>query len=149
MVAGMTTRQLPDHAATLAFGRELGASAGAGQVIALTGTLGAGKTTLASCIVAGLGATGPVTSPTFSLVHEYRDGRLPVFHLDFYRLDTIHELVGIGWDDILDEGGVVIVEWADRFPAALPEHTLWIALDAGAGNARSATIGRVTGGRPA
>ena len=110
---------------------------------------GTGKTTLASGIVAGLGATGPVTSPTFSLVHEYRDGRLPVFHLDFYRLDTIHELVGIGWDDILDEGGVVIVEWADRFPAALPEHTLWIALDAGAGNARSATIGRVTGGRPA
>ena len=143
----MTIRQLPNHDATLAFGRELGASARAGEVIALTGTLGAGKTTLTSGIVAGVGASCLVTSPTFSLVHEYRDGRVPVFHLDFYRLESIHELTGIGWDDILDEAGVVIVEWADRFPAAMPDHTLWIDLDAPDEGSRTATIRQGNDGR--
>ncbi len=132
---------LPDIAATLAYGRELGASARPGQVIGLVGTLGAGKTTMAVAIVAGAGSDDVVTSPTFTLVHQYRGGRLPVFHLDFYRLDSIHELTGIGWDDILDEGGLVIVEWADRFPEALPDDALWLEIDAPTHGVRSVWSG--------
>jgi tRNA threonylcarbamoyladenosine biosynthesis protein TsaE len=137
---GMETRLLPDLAATHAFGLELGEAAHPGQIIGLTGELGAGKTHLAKGIVAGLGCASEVTSPTFTLVHEYRGGRLPVFHLDFYRLVAPGELHGLGWDDILDENGVVIVEWADKFPGLLPADTLWVALAAPSHGVRSATI---------
>ena len=66
--------------------------------------------------------------PTFALVNEYRTGSIPIFHFDFYRLDAAEEVVRIGWDDYLDEDGVLLVEWADRFPELLPEHTRWIDL---------------------
>lgn len=132
---------LPDLAATLAYGRELGASACPGQVIGLVGTLGAGKTTMAGAVVSGTGSEDAVTSPTFTLVHQYGGGRLPVFHLDFYRLDSIHELTGIGWDDILDAHGLVIVEWADRFPEALPDDALWVEISAPIHGVRSVWSG--------
>ena len=132
---------LPDLAATLAYGRALGASARPGQVIGLVGTLGAGKTTMAGAVVAGTGSDDPVTSPTFTIVHQYGGGFLPVFHLDFYRLDSIHELTGIGWDDILDANGLVIVEWADRFPEALPDDALWLEISAPTGGVRSVWSG--------
>lgn len=123
---------LPVHLAnameTLALGRELGEEAGPGLVIALVGDLGAGKTTLAQGIVAGLGYSGEVTSPTFSLVQEYPGGRLPVFHFDFYRVEDEHELLDLGWDDYLERGGVAIVEWPALFPDLLPEGTRWIRL---------------------
>jgi tRNA threonylcarbamoyladenosine biosynthesis protein TsaE len=96
--------------------------------VALCGQLGAGKTHFSKGIVAGLGASEAVTSPTFSLVNEYRSGRLRVFHFDFYRLEEASELVAIGWDDYLEEDGVVIVEWADKFPELLPEETIWLDL---------------------
>ena len=97
----------------------------AGDVLALTGTLGAGKTHLTQGIVAGLGSQVTVTSPTFGLVHEYLDGRWPVFHFDFYRLETAEELLELGRDDYLDRGAIVIVEWADRFPELMPSQTIW------------------------
>lgn len=103
-----------------ALGREIAADLRGGEVLALVGGLGAGKTRFTKGLVAALGHPGEVTSPTFSLVHEYRDGRLPVFHLDFYRLEAAEELLGIGWDEMLDEGGVIVAEWADRFPELLP-----------------------------
>lgn len=103
-----------------ALGREVAAGLAGGEVLALVGGLGAGKTRFTKGLVAGLGHAGEVTSPTFALVHEYRDGRLPVFHLDFYRLEAPEELVGIGWDEMLAEEGVVIAEWADRFPELVP-----------------------------
>ncbi|MEC5126940.1 tRNA (adenosine(37)-N6)-threonylcarbamoyltransferase complex ATPase subunit type 1 TsaE [Verrucomicrobiales bacterium BCK34] len=105
----------------IAAGRAFSDSLEAGDVVALVGDLGAGKTHFSKGVVSGLGAKGEVTSPTFSLVHEYPGGRLPVFHFDFYRIDSPDELIRIGWDEYLDEDGIILVEWADKFPELLPE----------------------------
>lgn len=110
---------------TLALGGEIGAAARAGAVIALCGGLGSGKTHLSKGIVAGLHSSAEVTSPTFTLVHEYRDGRLPVFHFDFYRMTSPDEVLALGWDEYLEAGGVCLVEWADLFPGLLPPETVW------------------------
>jgi tRNA threonylcarbamoyladenosine biosynthesis protein TsaE len=110
---------------TRLWGITLAESLQAGDVVALCGQLGAGKTQATKGIVAGLGSQADVTSPTFTLVHEYTDGRLPVFHFDFYRMEQSGEVLTLGWDEILDEPGVVIVEWADLFPELLPPHTRW------------------------
>lgn len=110
---------------TVAWGRELASTLKAGDVVALVGNLGAGKTHATKGIVAGLGSDEEVSSPTFTLVHEYLDGRLPAFHFDFYRLDSAQEVLNIAWDDYLDGGGVVIVEWADRFPELIPDGARW------------------------
>ena len=127
---------LPDTAATIAAGESLAARLHAGDVVALTGGLGAGKTHFTKGLVRGLGSDEEVTSPTFTLVHEYRAGRLPVFHFDFYRMGTASEVTGIGWDEYLDAGGVCVVEWADRFPALLPEGAQWWSLKEDGGGRR-------------
>ena len=111
------------------FGREVASELGSGAVLGLVGGLGAGKTHFSKGLAAGMGFSGPVTSPTFSLVHEYRGGKLPVFHFDFYRLDSAEALLGIGWDEFLDEGGVVIAEWADLYPELMPEETRWLKFE--------------------
>ena len=116
---------LADEAATINWGREFAEALAAGSCVALVGDLGAGKTHLSKGIVAGLGSDADVTSPTFTLVHEYRDGRLPVFHFDFYRLESEGGLLAIGWDEYVEAGGVVIVEWADKFPEVLPADAQW------------------------
>jgi tRNA threonylcarbamoyladenosine biosynthesis protein TsaE len=110
---------------TVAMGHALADELRAGDVVALVGNLGAGKTHATKGIVAGLGCNADVTSPTFTLVHEYTGGRLSAVHFDFYRLNSAAEVISIGWDDYLDAGGVLIVEWADRFPELLPENTRW------------------------
>ena len=120
--------KLPDAAATIAFGHEIGRAARAGEVIALVGDLGAGKTTLTQGIMEGLGYEQEVTSPTFSLVQEYLGGRLEVFHFDFYRVEEEHELLDLGWDDYLERGGLVIVEWPSLHPGLLPKNTRWLEL---------------------
>ncbi len=125
MSSAFTDLHLPDATATMAAGERLAAGLGAGAVVALTGGLGAGKTHFTKGLVRGLGGTEEVTSPTFTLVHEYRGGRLPLFHFDFYRMDSAEEVLTVGWDDILDEPGVVIIEWADLFRELLPPHTRW------------------------
>jgi tRNA threonylcarbamoyladenosine biosynthesis protein TsaE len=124
----MTDRFLPDTEATLTAGAELAAQLGPGDVVALTGGLGAGKTHFTMGLVRGLAGYEDVTSPTFTLVHEYRSGRLPVFHFDFYRMESAAEVTAIGWDEYLDSGGVCVVEWADRFPELLPADTQWWSL---------------------
>lgn len=91
-----------------------------GSVIVLIGTLGAGKTLWTKGLVAGLGSPADVTSPTFALVHEYAGGRMPVFHLDFYRLESSREVVALGWDEYLEAGGVIVAEWGDKFPDLMP-----------------------------
>ncbi len=115
-----------DESEMEALGAEIAAGLAPGSVLALVGGLGAGKTRLVKGLARALGFPGEVTSPTFSLVHEYRGGRLPLFHFDLYRLKDDQELLGIGWDEFLDEPGIVVAEWADLFPALLPPETRWL-----------------------
>jgi tRNA threonylcarbamoyladenosine biosynthesis protein TsaE len=106
---------------TVKFGQKIGAQLRGGEVIALCGPLGSGKTHLIKGIVSGLGAEGTaneVTSPTFVLVNEY-SGRLDVFHIDAYRLDSIAAFEQIGFDDYCYPGSVVLIEWADKIEKAL------------------------------
>lgn len=105
-------------------GRAAAAGVRPGDVIALIGGLGAGKTHWTKGLVAGLGSAAEVTSPTFGLVHEYPGGRLAVFHLDFYRLENAGELIALGWDEYLEADGVIIAEWGDKFPDLLPAGTV-------------------------
>lgn len=107
-------------------GRETAARIGPAAVIALVGGLGAGKTHWTKGFVAGLGSSAAVTSPTFGLLHEYSGGRIPVFHLDFYRLGSGKELLDLGWDELLEQGGAIIAEWADKFPELMPPETMWL-----------------------
>lgn len=122
-------RRIDSEKQMLDFGRELARSLQPGAVVALCGGLGAGKTCLTKGLVAGLGSAAAVTSPTFTLVHEYAGGRLEVAHFDFYRVRSAAELVAAGWDDYLDHTDVVIAEWADRFAGLFPPHTSWWQLE--------------------
>ena len=111
---------------TIAFGREIAATLEGGTVLALCGDLGSGKTHFVKGLAEGLGAESEATSPTFTLIHEYRGGRLPLYHVDWYRLDTAAELATIGFDDCLGGNAVVAVEWADKFLEVLPLETRWL-----------------------
>ena len=112
---------------TVEAGRRFAESLAGGEVICLAGDLGAGKTHFAKGIVAGLGGDPQeVTSPTFTLVHEYHAGRLPVFHFDLYRLESGRDLQNSGWDDYLDHAAVCLVEWADKFPDEVPAKAVWL-----------------------
>jgi tRNA threonylcarbamoyladenosine biosynthesis protein TsaE len=124
---------------THALGERLGRLLQAGDVVTLTGELGAGKTALAQGIAAGLDVTEPVSSPTFALVHEYR-GRVPVWHLDTYRVRSLDELIDLSWHDLLRGGGVVLVEWPERIAAGLPAERLDIILSYGEGDTREITL---------
>lgn len=124
-----------------ALGRALAAGLEGGEIIGLVGDLGAGKTHLAQGIMEGLGASDPAASPTFSLVHEHTDGRLAVAHFDFYRMKSADEALGMGWDEYLQNGAVLLVEWADRFDGALmPEDTHWLVLRHTGENTRSVRL---------
>jgi tRNA threonylcarbamoyladenosine biosynthesis protein TsaE len=123
---GTMQRHAESPEAMEALGREAAELAGPGSVIALVGGLGAGKTHWTKGFVAGIGSAADVTSPPFGLLHEYPGGRLPVFHLDFYRLESAAELISLGWDELLDQGGVIIAEWGDKFPELLPPETVWL-----------------------
>ena len=105
---------------TVAIGEQWGREAQQGWIIGLSGDLGAGKTQLVKGIAHGLGSPARVHSPTFALLHEYSGGRLPLFHLDLYRLTDRDQVIGAGLDEYLvDPPGVVVVEWIDRWLAAL------------------------------
>jgi tRNA threonylcarbamoyladenosine biosynthesis protein TsaE len=114
---------------TFAYGRSLAETLKGGEIFALCGDLGAGKTHFCKGMAAGLGCEpAEVTSPTFTLIHEYRGGRLPVYHFDFYRLESAAETLALGFDDYLAAGGVTLIEWADKFAPLLPSRTRWIQL---------------------
>ena len=97
------------------------------DVVSLTGDLGAGKTTFVQGAAEGLGVTEPVLSPTFTLVRRYR-GAIPVYHLDVYRLERLQEVLDVGFDEILDQGGVVFIEWGDAIDVLLPPEHIQVEL---------------------
>src|SRR5207249_2194915 len=102
-------------AETEALGEDWGRAAASGLVIGLTGELGAGKTQLVKGLARGLGITARVHSPTFTLVNEYAGGRLRLFHLDLYRLDTPEQIRAAGLEEYLQPTGVTVIEWAERW----------------------------------
>ncbi len=105
---------------TLAWARSFAARLSPGDTVALSGNLGAGKTVVCRGIALGLGFTGDVHSPSYALVHEYAGGRLPLFHMDLYRLAPGADWEEIGLDHYFQQGGVCLVEWAERMPAGTP-----------------------------
>lgn len=122
------TREFHDAAALQAAGRLLGTLLQAGDAVALEGPLGAGKTTFAQGVCAGLGAAGEVASPTFTLMNVY-EGRVPVYHLDLYRLDDAARLGQLGYEADTAESGVTLVEWADKHWPFWTDDVLRIRLD--------------------
>ena len=108
---------------TLSIAQSFAATLRAGDVVALEGDLGAGKTHFVKGLALGLGSNADVTSPTFTLIHEYGGGRVPLFHFDLYRLDEAGEVRRIGFDEYLEADGVCVIEWADKFPELLPPET--------------------------
>jgi tRNA threonylcarbamoyladenosine biosynthesis protein TsaE len=105
-------------------------------VLRLVGDLGAGKTEFVKGLAAGLGFEGEVTSPTFTILHEYRGGRVPLFHMDFYRIRHERELDEIGLDEYLRAGGICAIEWGDKFRSRLPADSLEIRLGIVGGDQR-------------
>jgi tRNA threonylcarbamoyladenosine biosynthesis protein TsaE len=127
---------------TRELGRRLAALVRAGDVIGLRGDLGAGKTCLAAATALALGAgdDAGVSSPTFAIVNEYRGGRLPVFHMDFYRLAGPDDLFELGLFEYYDGDGVCLVEWCDRFLDLWPAEALTITIGLGEGERRRFTL---------
>ena len=109
--------------AAQAFGESLAANLVGGEIFALYGVLGAGKTQLAKGLARGLGFQGDVTSPSFTIVHEYRGGRLPMYHIDLYRIRNEKEAIDIGLEEYLPGDGVTVIEWPERIPSLLPPKT--------------------------
>ena len=116
-------------AATQAVARILGDRCAGGEVMGLVGMLGSGKTCFVKGLAEGLGvASEKVSSPTFALIHEY-EGRLPLCHVDLYRLNALDALHGLGLEEYTESGGITVIEWADKAPAVLPSHHLLIRFE--------------------
>ena len=124
-------------AETEGIGRQLAEDVRIRSVLALKGELGSGKTLFTKGFVAGMGSYAAVSSPTFTIVHEYRDGRFPVYHFDFFRVESRQSLARLGLDDYLFGDGVSIIEWADRFPEFIPEQARWILFEIKSENQRA------------
>ncbi len=124
---------------TLNFAKKLAPELHPGSVVGLCGELGSGKTHFVKGLAEGLGYLGDVTSPTFTLIHEYFGGLMPLYHFDFYRLETDAEAEEIGLQDYVGGDGVCVIEWADKFKELLPAHTRWFYLSITGDNRRSIT----------
>ena len=114
---------------TFELGRKIGEKAGPGQIYTLDGDLGVGKTVFTKGLAWGLGIREPVNSPTFTIVQEYRDGRLPLYHLDVYRIEDPEEMEEIGYDDYFFGEGVCLIEWAEKIRELLPEKVIRITIE--------------------
>jgi tRNA threonylcarbamoyladenosine biosynthesis protein TsaE len=114
---------------TETFGREFARKIKSASVIALQGELGSGKTQFVKGFVAGFGSAAEVTSPTFTLIHEYSDGPAPIYHFDFFRLEDRQSAERLGLDDYFFGDGISIVEWADKFPELIPAQAHWISFE--------------------
>lgn len=107
----------------------MGTEAKPGQIYALLGDLGVGKTILTKGFAEGLGITEPVSSPTFTIVQVYEEGRMPFYHFDVYRIGDIEEMDEIGYEDCFFGEGVCLVEWANLIEEIMPEETIWITIE--------------------
>lgn len=117
---------------TKEFGGELAKKLKPGDVVALIGDLGTGKTTLTKSIAEGLGITEMITSPTFTIVQEYTEGRIPLYHFDVYRLCDIEEMYELGYEEYFFGQGVCVVEWADQIMEIIPDEAIMIRIEYGA-----------------
>lgn len=127
----------PDETARA--GEELGARLGPGTVVALSGELGAGKTCFIQGLARGLGVTRTATSPTFVLINQYA-GRVPVYHVDAYRTESLTELLDLGLEELLSGPGVTVVEWADKLLPLLPADAIHVHIDGLGDEPRTITI---------
>ena len=118
-----------DPKETYDLGVKMGEQARAGQVICLNGDLGVGKTVFTQGFAAGLGIAGPVNSPTFTIVQQYEDGRLPLYHFDVYRIGDISEMDEIGYEDCFYGQGVTLIEWSELIGEILPEHVTEVTIE--------------------
>jgi tRNA threonylcarbamoyladenosine biosynthesis protein TsaE len=114
---------------TKEFARSLGEAASPGDVFALSGDLGVGKTVFAKGMAEGLGITEPVSSPTFTILQEYTSGRIPFYHFDVYRVEEPEEMEETGFDDAIFGEGVSLVEWAELITDIMPEHYTKILIE--------------------
>ena len=126
------SRKLNTEEDTRAFGLEIAEALEPGDVVALIGDLGTGKTALTKYIAAGLGITEEINSPTFTIVKEYRSGRIPLYHFDVYRIDDPDELYEIGCEEYFYGDGLCVIEWADNISEILPDEVMRITIDYGA-----------------
>lgn len=113
---------------TLDFAKELGMLVSEGQVICLIGDLGVGKTVFSKGFATGMNIEDHITSPTFTIVHEY-EGRLPLYHFDVYRINNEEEMEEIGYEEYFYGEGVCLIEWADRIPDIIPEYAKYITIE--------------------
>jgi tRNA threonylcarbamoyladenosine biosynthesis protein TsaE len=118
---------------TREFGLELAKKLKPGDVVALIGELGTGKTTLTKSIAEGLGIREMITSPTFTIVQEYTDGRLPLYHFDVYRICDLEEMYELGYEEYFFGEGVCVIEWAEQIEELIPEDAITIRIEYGAG----------------
>ena len=114
---------------TYALGKKLGSEAKPGDVLTLIGDLGVGKTVFTQGFAAGLGITEPISSPTFTIVQQYEEGRLPLYHFDVYRIGDISEMDEIGYEDCFFGDGVCLIEWSGLIEEILPEHVTKVAIE--------------------
>ena len=114
---------------TFELGKKIGREAAPGDVYTLVGDLGVGKTVFTKGVAAGLGILEPVSSPTFTIVQVYEEGRLPFYHFDVYRLCAPEELEEIGFEEYLSKDGVCLVEWAELFTEWIPSDAIWITVE--------------------
>jgi tRNA threonylcarbamoyladenosine biosynthesis protein TsaE len=122
------------------FGRKFAEKVKKGDVLALTGDLGSGKTHFVKGVAAGLTSNVEVTSPTFTLIHEYRAGRLPIYHFDFFRIENSESAKRLGLDEYLFGDGISIVEWADKFAELIPQGATWIHFETTSDTQRTLTL---------
>ena len=118
-----------DPEETFEVGRTIGMNAKPGQIYTLTGDLGVGKTVFTQGVAAGLGITEPVNSPTFTIIQEYEDGRLPFYHFDVYRIGDLEEMEEIGYDDYFFGQGICLIEWAEHIEEILPEKRIEVTIE--------------------
>lgn len=135
------TVKLDSEADTRSLGLEIADALEPGDVVALTGDLGTGKTALTKYIAEGLGVKEEISSPTFTIIKEYKSGRLPLYHFDVYRLGSGDELLDTGAEELLDGDGACVIEWADIVADVLPADSLIVSLNYGdSENERTAEI---------